>query len=69
MLIAGVDEAGRGPVIGPLVIAGVMLEEADLPKLVELGVKDSKLLTPQKRETLVTQIKEHALVYHTVCLS
>lgn len=69
MLIAGVDEAGRGPVIGPLVIAGVMLEEADLPKLVELGVKDSKLLTPQKRETLVTQIKEHALVYHTVWLS
>lgn len=69
MLIAGVDEAGRGPVIGPLVIAGVMIEETDLHKLVDLGVKDSKLLTPQKRETLAQQIKEHALISHTVWLS
>lgn len=69
MLIAGVDEAGRGPVIGPLVIAGVMCEEVNLPKLVDLGVRDSKLLTPQKRETLATQIKEHILIYHTVWLS
>jgi len=69
MLIAGVDEAGRGPVIGPLVIAGVMVEETDLHKLVDLGVKDSKLLAPQKREILAQQIKEHALIYHTVWLS
>ncbi|MBN1784446.1 MAG: ribonuclease HII [Candidatus Bathyarchaeota archaeon] len=69
MLIAGVDEAGRGPVIGPLVIAGVMIEETDLHKLVDLGVKDSKLLTPQKRETLAQQIEECALIYHTVWLS
>ena len=69
MLVAGVDEAGRGPVIGPLVIAGVMFEEADLPRLVELGVKDSKLLTPQKRETLASQIKEMALIHNTVWLS
>jgi ribonuclease HII len=69
MLISGVDEAGRGPVIGPLVIAGVMFEEADLPKLVDLGVKDSKLLSPQKRETLAQQIKELALIHHTVWLS
>ena len=69
MLIAGVDEAGRGPVIGPLVIAGVMFEEADLPKLVDIGVKDSKLLTPQKRETLASQIKKLALIHHTVWLS
>jgi len=69
MLIAGVDEAGRGPVIGPLVIAGVMIEETDLHKLVDFGVKDSKLLTPQKREALAQQIKEHALIYHTVWLS
>jgi ribonuclease HII len=69
MLVAGVDEAGRGPVIGPLVISGVMFEEADLPKLVELGVKDSKLLTHQKRETLASQIKEMALIHNTVWLS
>jgi ribonuclease HII len=69
MLIAGVDEAGRGPVIGPLVIAGVLFKENDLPKLVNLGVKDSKLLSPQKRETLAVQIRELALKWHIVLLS
>jgi ribonuclease HII len=69
MLISGVDEAGRGPVIGPLVIAGVLFDEKDLPKLTELGVKDSKLLSPQKRETLATQIRKTALICHTVWLS
>jgi len=69
MLIAGVDEAGRGPVIGPLVIAGVSIDENDLPKLVNLGVKDSKLLSPQKRETLAVQIGELALKWHIVLLS
>ncbi|MCK4885318.1 ribonuclease HII, partial [Candidatus Bathyarchaeota archaeon] len=68
-MIAGVDEAGRGPVIGPLVIAGVSLDENDLPKLVDLGVKDSKLLSPQRRETLSSQIKKLALNYHIVLLS
>ena len=69
MLMAGVDEAGRGSVIGPLVIAGVSLEENDLPKLVDIGVKDSKLLSPQKRETLAKQIRELALNCHVVFLS
>ena len=69
MLISGVDEAGRGPVIGPLVIAGVSIDENDLPKLVNLGVKDSKLLSPQRRETLASQIKKLALKCHIVWLS
>ena len=69
MLIAGVDEAGRGPVIGPLVIAGVLFKENDLPKLVNLGVKDSKLLSSQKRETLAVQIRELALKWHIMLLS
>jgi ribonuclease HII len=69
MLMAGVDEAGRGSVIGPLVIAGVSVEENDLPKLADIGVKDSKLLSPQKRETLATQIRELALNCHVVFLS
>jgi len=69
MLMAGVDEAGRGSVIGPLVIAGVSVEENDLPKLADIGVKDSKLLSPQKRETLATQIRKLALNCHVVFLS
>jgi ribonuclease HII len=69
MLISGVDEAGRGPVIGPLVIAGVSIDENNLPKLVNLGVKDSKLLSPQRRERLASQIKKLALNYHIVLLS
>ena len=52
MLIGGVDEAGRGCVIGPLVVAGVLVKEETLPLLVKLGVKDSKLLSPKKREAL-----------------
>jgi len=69
MLIAGVDDAGRGSVIGPLTIAGVLMKEEDLPKLKELGVKDSKLLSPQRRETLVVEIKRIAQEYNVVKLS
>jgi len=57
MLVAGVDDAGRGAVIGPLVIAGVLVKEEDLPKLKELGVKDSKLLSPHRREVLAPGIR------------
>ncbi len=65
-LIAGVDEAGRGCVIGPLVVAGVMVKAEVLPILTELGVKDSKLLTPQKRELLYPAILQLAERYHTI---
>jgi ribonuclease HII len=50
--IAGIDEAGRGPVIGPMVIACVVVEESRISELLEIGVKDSKKLTPKKREEL-----------------
>lgn len=58
MLILGIDEAGRGPVIGPLVIAGVMIKEQDLEKLNRLGIKDSKLLSPLQRDHLFDTIKD-----------
>jgi len=69
MLIAGVDDAGRGPIIGPLVIAGVLLPEEDLYKLNQLGVKDSKLLTPQRREMLAVEVKKVAAKYQVERLS
>ncbi|MEM2971717.1 MAG: ribonuclease HII [Candidatus Bathyarchaeia archaeon] len=68
MLVAGVDDAGRGCVIGPLVIAGVLMNDADLPRLVELGVKDSKLLSPRRREVLAVEIKRLVRQYSVVKL-
>jgi ribonuclease HII len=66
MLIAGVDEAGRGCVIGPLVVAGVAVKAENLPLLMELGVKDSKLLTAKKREALYPEILKLTHSYHTI---
>jgi ribonuclease HII len=54
----GVDEAGRGPVLGPLVVAAVMVED-DAP-LIELGVKDSKKLTRARRIELHSAIHQVA---------
>ncbi len=56
MLVAGIDEAGRGCVIGPLVVAGIAVKEENVTALAALGVKDSKLLSPKKRDALVPQI-------------
>jgi ribonuclease HII len=69
MRIAGVDDAGRGPIIGPLVIAGVLVEEKALPLLQSLGVKDSKLLSPQRREQLSAEIRKIAIKWHIIALS
>ncbi len=56
--VLGIDEAGRGPVIGPLVIVGFLIDEEKIPLLRELGVRDSKLLSPRKREELFEKLKE-----------
>jgi ribonuclease HII len=58
MIIAGVEEAGRGPVIGPMVMAICSIEEEKIPELQRLGVKDSKLITPRNREILFEKVKE-----------
>jgi ribonuclease HII len=66
MLVAGVDEAGRGCVIGPLVVAGVAVQAENLPLLTGLGVKDSKLLTAKKREELYPEILKLTVNYHVI---
>lgn len=68
MLVAGVDEAGRGCIIGPLVIAGVLMKEQKLPILRRLGVVDSKLLSPKKREVLYKEIILLAENHHVIKL-
>ncbi|HID16919.1 TPA: ribonuclease HII [Candidatus Bathyarchaeota archaeon] len=56
MRLAGLDDAGRGPVIGPLVIAGVAVRKDRLQRLASLKVKDSKLLSPEARRKLSVKI-------------
>lgn len=61
MKIMGIDEAGRGPVLGPMVLGCVVVDEKDSEKLLSIGVKDSKQLLPKKRCTILRQIQEVAL--------
>ena len=64
MNVLGIDEAGRGPVIGPLIVAGVMIDEKKDEGI--KGVKDSKMLTHGKRLQLDEQIKENVLDFKII---
>ena len=69
-LIGGVDEAGRGSILGPLVIAGVSIKRKDLSSLRRIGVRDSKVLTVKARHKLFSRIidlAEHICVYESDC--
>jgi len=68
VLIAGVDDAGRGAVIGPLVVAGILVDEKGLEKIMALGVRDSKTITPKRREYLAAEILKIVKDYHIVKL-
>jgi len=69
MKILGIDEAGRGPCIGPLVMCGYLVDEKDTPRLRSIGVKDSKMLSPAKRESLMPQLKKIAADYVILSVS
>ena len=58
-LVAGVDEAGRGPLAGPVVAAAVILDDQKRIR----GLADSKVLSPAKRERLFDEIREKALAF------
>lgn len=61
MIIAGIDEAGRGPAIGPLVICIAIIDTNSLYNeqyYKDLGIKDSKLLSSEKRKSLYKQVKD-----------
>jgi len=56
--LLGIDDAGRGPVLGPMILAGVLIEEKEEKEIVSWGAKDSKLLTPKKRGEIKEKIEE-----------
>ena len=58
MATIGVDEAGRGSVLGPMIIAGVKASKYNIKKFAKEGIKDSKLVSPKKREIFARLIKE-----------
>ena len=60
--IAGVDEAGRGPLAGPVVVAAVILD----PGYPIIGLNDSKKLSELRRNVLDRAIREHALAFHVI---
>lgn len=61
-LIAGIDEAGRGPLAGPVCVASVIMP-LDKDNIIE-GINDSKKLSEKKRDMLFDLIKEKAIAYH-----
>lgn len=67
LLIAGIDEAGRGPLAGPVVCACVIMP-MDEGSIID-GINDSKKLSEKKREMLFEQIKEKAITYSVVEIS
>ncbi len=69
MQICGIDDAGRGPMLGPLVIAGISLDKKKLRKLTSLGVKDSKKLSPKLRESLYKKIIDIVDDYYVAKIS
>ncbi len=68
MILAGIDEAGRGPLFGPMVMAVVAINEKEIPVLNELGVKDSKQLTPKTREKINLKLKK-VVKYEIISIS
>jgi len=66
MLILGIDDAGRGPVIGPMILAGCLINEDTEKEFKKMGVKDSKQLTPKRREFLAEKIKGAAETFEIV---
>ena len=60
MLLLGADEAGKGPVVGSMFVAGLVVEEDRLFDLAGWGGQDSKQLSPAKRESLARKIRSIA---------
>lgn len=62
--LIGIDDAGRGPLIGPMILGGVLIKREDEPELKKLGAKDSKLLTHPQRISLAGLIRKNIIKEH-----
>ena len=62
-VVAGTDEAGRGPMAGPVVGAAVVLTELQKKALLKMGLKDSKRISPHKREALFDAMCEMGVAW------
>lgn len=69
VLIAGCDEAGRGPCIGPLVLCIAWIEKKKEPLLSDLGVKDSKKIAPEKRAAVFQEMVKWGVGFDVVEIS
>jgi len=69
ILKLGVDDAGRGPVIGPMILAGCLMDSETERELKKLGVRDSKQLTQKRREYLERIIKKKSITYKVLKVS
>jgi len=64
-IICGIDEAGRGSLLGPIIVAGVCVTKKSISEMVEIGIKDSKLLSPKKRQVLFGHVMN---VAESICV-
>lgn len=68
-LLLGIDDAGRGPVVGPMILAGCLVNKEIEKEFIRLRVKDSKQLTPKRRAFFEENIKKKSLAYHVEVVS
>lgn len=61
-IVVGIDEAGRGPLAGPVIAAAVLIDLKRFPRSLRATVDDSKKLTPGLREHLYDRLQDHALI-------
>jgi len=66
MKIGGIDENGRGSLIGPLVITCFIIDENEINRLKEIGVKDSKKLSKEKREKIFEKLKNYEFYFELI---
>jgi len=68
MLTLGIDDAGRGPIVGPMILAGCLIDDDVAKEFKKIGIKDSKQLTQKRREFFFEKIKEKAKIFDFVVI-